>query len=337
MKKVLYVILGLLGVYLILCLIGKSESKVERSIVINAPIDAVKAAIVDHKVFHDHWSPWTEKDPNGKIVYEGEAGQPGHKMSWDSEVKEVGKGSMTFNGFNGDSIIETLHFDDYGDSKVYHIVKAEGNGVSVTWGMHSKMPFFFRAMGLFMDMDAMIGPDYEKGLANLKKYVESTPATPAAANYDVQEIDFPETNLIGTKKNRLTMDKVESFFGDNYKKIAEDLAKNKIEPISMPSALYIDFKMEDMSADVVACFKVAKGAKVKGLENYDFPAGKAVFLAYRGGYNDMMAAHDAIKKFMTEKNLSSNVTYEEYVTDPGTEKDTTKWLTNIYYIITPAK
>ena len=56
-------------------------------------------------------------------------------------------------------------------------------------------------------------------------------------------------------------------------------------------------------------------------------------LAYHGGYNDMMAAHDAIGKYMKEKNLSASVTLEEYVTDPMTEKDSTKWLTNIYYII----
>lgn len=105
----------------------------------------------------------------------------------------------------------------------------------------------------------------------------------------------------------------------------------------MPSALYIDFKMEDMSSDVVACFVAPKGAKIKGWENYTFPAGKAVKLAYHGGYNDIMAAHEAIGKYMNEKNLTSEVTMEEYVTDPMTEKDSTKWLTNIYYILTPAK
>ena len=80
MKKVLYVILALLVVYLILCLAGKSEAKVERSININSSPEAVKAAIADHKVFHDNWSPWTEKDPEAKVTYEGETGKHGQKM-----------------------------------------------------------------------------------------------------------------------------------------------------------------------------------------------------------------------------------------------------------------
>jgi hypothetical protein len=47
----------------------------------------------------------------------------------------------------------------------------------------------------------------------------------------------------------------------------------------------------------------------------------------------MMGAHEAIKKHMKEKNMSEIVTVEEYVTDPMVEKDTAKWLTNIYYIL----
>lgn len=335
MKKVLYVIIGLAVIYLILCLVGPKATTVVRSITINAPVDAVKMQMADLKFFQEKWSPWTERDPQMTVTYIGEMGQPGYGYSWKGN-DEVGQGTLTIVGFSGDSLLQKLSFEGMGDSKTFFVVNGKDAGTNVTWGISMDFAFFGRGMMLFMNMDKMMGADFEKGLDNLKKAIESMPAAPTAAVYDVKEVDFPEINLIGTKKQRLTMDKVNTFFGENFSKIAEEMKKNKAEPMSMPSALYYDFKNEDLSADVVACFTAPKGAKVKGYENYEFPAGKAVMLAYHGGYNDMMAAHDAMKNYMKEKNLSFSVTLEEYVTDPMTEKDSTKWLTNIYYILLPS-
>ncbi len=172
MKKILYVLVGLIAIYLILCIIGPSSSKVERSIDIAAPGDVIKSNIIDLKFFHDTWSPWTEKDPNMQVTYTGYLGQKGYSMAWESTVKEVGKGSMTYQYTHGDTIMELLHFDDYGDSQVYHVVTPNSKGAKVTWTMENKIPFPFRAMMLFMDPDKMVGPDFEKGLAKLKVAME---------------------------------------------------------------------------------------------------------------------------------------------------------------------
>jgi len=334
MKKVLYVIIGLGVVYLILCLVGAAESKVERSITINAPAEAVKNAVADHQIFHEKWSPWTEKDPSMKKTFEGTAGQPGHKLSWESENKEVGKGSMTLNSINGDSIIQTLHFDDYGDSKVYHIVKGADNSTSVTWGMQSKTPFFFRGMMLFMNMEEMIGPDFDKGLAKLKEYVEITSA-PKAVAYDVKEVQWEEKTYVGKRSVISTADmtKLSAFFTDNYPKIFGDLGKNKIEPMGAPSAIFYKWDDEKKETDVAAVMQVAKGTKAKGWETFDIPASKVLHIAYYGAYDKSMDAHMAMDAYMKEKNLTQDYVLEEYVTDPMSEKDTAKWLTNIYYLI----
>lgn len=333
MKKVLYVIIGLVVVYLILCLVGPKEVVFTRTIVVNADQQKVMTALTDFKFFTEKWSPWTEKDPEMKMTFEGEAGKPGHKYSWEGN-DQVGKGSQEMIAITNDSVYQKLNLITWhAEPEVYLTAKPEGNGTKVSWTIVMKNGFFGRGMSLFMSMEKAMAPDFEHGLDRLKTAVESMPATSSTANYDVKEVDFPETNIIGTKKQRMTMDKVGEFFGANLSKIMEEMKKNKTELLSAPSALYYDFKYEDMSADVVACFTAPKGAKVKGFENYEFPAGKAVMLAYHGGYNDMMAAHETIGKYMKEKNLSASVTLEEYVSDPMTEKDSTKWLTNIYYIL----
>ena len=144
MKKLIYFIFGVIALYLILCIFGPAVTKVERSILIDASPDLLKTKIADLHFFQDNWSPWTEKDPKMKVTYKGRPGEEGSSMSWVSNKKGVGKGSMTYRYTHGDTIMQTLHFDDYGDSKVYHVVSASGKGSKVTWIMESESPFFCR-------------------------------------------------------------------------------------------------------------------------------------------------------------------------------------------------
>ncbi|MGZ3884877.1 MAG: SRPBCC family protein [Bacteroidia bacterium] len=332
MKKVLYVILTVLILYFVLCLVGPSDAKAERSISVNAPAEAVKAALVDNKIFHEKWSPWTEKDPGMKVSYEGTAGQPGQKMSWESDKKEVGKGSMTIEAITADSVIQKLNFDGRGDARIYFVAKGESNTTNVTWGMEMKTPFMMRAMMLFMNMDKMIGPDFEKGLGKLKTYVESTPAPKAEAAYDVKELNWEARNYFGTKKTTVTMDKIGAFFGESFQKIGEAMGKAKLEMQSAPSGLYFSFDEKNMSAEMAAVIGL-KTNELKGFEKYEVPASKVLQVAYYGDYMKMQGAHEALKKYIAEKNLNYNFSIEEYVTDPMVEKDTAKWQTNIYYIL----
>lgn len=334
MKKILYVIISLLAVYLILCFLGKSEAKVERSISINSSPEAVKANIADHKVFHEKWSPWTEKDPQMKVTFEGNAGESGQKMAWVSDKEEVGKGSMTLNSITGDSIIQTLHFDDFGDSKIYHTVKSENSAVKVTWGMQSQTPFLLRGMMMFMNMEEMIAPDFEKGLVKLKTHVESAPSSMPVANYEVKELDWTETNFIGSKREIVAVKDEPAFFSKNLPVIAKAIEKEKIQMLSTPVAIYFSFDEKEMKGDMATGFKVANGVKLKGFENYTFISSKVLHVAYYGNYDKISAAHYAISDYIKVKNLpQQSVAIEEYITDPTSEKDTTKWLTNVYYLL----
>lgn len=174
MKKILYVIASIISVYLILCLFGPSETFVERSIQINSSPETIKNKLTDYQFFHEKWSPWTEKDPNMKKTYSGVAGMPEHQVSWQSENDEVGKGSLTYKFTHGDTVMHILHFDGMeSDGHIYHVVKANNNGSDVKWIMQDPVPFQWRVMMLFFNMDKMIGPDFEKGLKKLKIEIES--------------------------------------------------------------------------------------------------------------------------------------------------------------------
>jgi len=333
MKKILYVIIGICVIYLVMCLFGPSKIKVERSIDIKtASVEELQHHLADFKLFHDKWSPWTKRDPNMKTIYSGVCCEPGSSYRWESEVDSVGKGTMTFNKFTPDSVLMTLSFDGMGDNELYFITKPSNNGtINVTWGVVFDIGFFGRAPMIFINMDKFIGPDYESGLAKLKQEIESMPSE-TETNYEVKELSWDAKTFYGVKTNT-TADKLAEFFGKSYGAIGQALGKAKAQPIGSPKAIYFSFNDKTMITDVAAVMEVANGTKLDGVEKFETPAGKVLLIEYYGAYEKTGSAHYAIDAYMKEKNLTQLFALEEYVTDPMVEKDTAKWLTNIYYLV----
>lgn len=332
MKKVLYVILGLVAAYLILCLFGPKMIKVERSTDINAPKELVQKQLANLKFFHDAWSPWTERDSAMKTSYTGEPGQPGSTYAWESDKDDVGKGSMTYEKTVNDSVLQSLHFDGMGSTPVYFITKEENNVTHVTWGMMFEIGFFGRAPMLFINMEKQIGPDYERGLAKLKPLLEQMAAAPAATQYEIKELQWDAKTFYG-KKDKLAFDKIAPFFAENYSKIGADIAKAKEQPIGPPKAIYFAFDEKTMVADLAAVMEVPEGTKIAGWEKFETPAGKVLMIEYYGPYEKSAEAHYAMDAYIKKNGLTQGNVIEEYVTDPMTEKDPAKWLTNIYYLV----
>jgi len=331
MKKVGYIIFGLLAVYLILCFAGPSSSKVERSGEINAPADKIRKKITDLRFFHDAWSPWTELDPGMKVSYTGEAGQEGASMSWESDKDDVGKGTMTYQRTQQDSVIYLMNFSGF-ESHIYFIVKPVDDSKStVSWVLYGKTPFLFRGISMFMNMEK-VGAHFEKGLAKLKTVMESMPAETATAHYDVQELSWEAKTYYG-KRSSLEFTKMADYIGKTYGEIGEAMKKAKAEAIGAPKAIYFSFNETTMAADFAPVMEVANSVRLNGLEKFETPAGKVLLIDYYGPYDKSAQAHYAMDAYMKEKGLSQSVVVEEYITDPMTEKDPAKWLTKIYYVV----
>jgi effector-binding domain-containing protein len=331
MKKVLYVVIGLIVVYLILCIAGPKQVKVERSTVVNAPTTLVMKQLGDLPFFQEKWSPWRDMDPNMTYTYSGTPNTVGHKYNWEGN-DDVGKGSLEITAITQDSIIQNLHFEDMGDSKTYFTVKGDDKSSNVTWGMEMKPPFLFRAMALFMNMQKMVGDHYEKGLASFKQLVESMPKEQTGTAYEVKEVQWDEKTFVG-KRQVVTFDKIPAFFGENLGRIMGDLGKNKIEPMMAPLGIFWSFDEQKQETDMAAAICVPNGTKLSGYEQWVVPASKVLHVAYYGDYSKSMAAHMSIDEYMKKNNLTQSYVIEEYANDPAEVKDTAQWLTNIYYVI----
>lgn len=165
-------LLVLVGVLAVIGLLLPAQFKVQRSTIVAAPAPKVYALIASPAEWK-RWTVWNQRDPNMKIEYAGPAAGRGAKWSWDSKTE--GRGAMEFTGAQPDSgITYRLTFPDFGmESTGMLKIAPAGNGVQVTWtneGQLSANPLN-RWFGLFMD--SLVGPDFEAGLANLKRLAET--------------------------------------------------------------------------------------------------------------------------------------------------------------------
>ena len=120
------------------------------------------------------WSPWAKLDPNAKIIYSGPTAGVGASFSWAGN-KQLGEGRMSVTESRPDSLVRCrLEFIKpfAATNTAEFTFKLEGGQTVVTWSMTGKNNFMCKAVGLFMNMDNMVGGPFEKGLASLKLLVE---------------------------------------------------------------------------------------------------------------------------------------------------------------------
>ncbi len=129
--------------------------------------------------FHnwEAWSPWAKLDPAAKATFEGPSTGTGAIFKWAGN-KEVGEGSMTITESRPSDLIriklEFLRPFEATNSAEFTF-KPEGNRTAVTWSMEGKNNFIAKAVCLFMNMDKMVGGQFEQGLAQMKAVVEAAP------------------------------------------------------------------------------------------------------------------------------------------------------------------
>lgn len=147
--------------------------RLQRSAVIDAPPQAVFALLNDFRNW-TAWSPWEKKDPNLKRTYGAATSGKGATYAWDGD-KNVGKGSMLITESNpGSRVALDLSFEKpfRANNKVWFTLEPRGSATSVTWTMEGPTPLFAKVIHVFIDMDKMVGNDFEAGLAAMKAVAE---------------------------------------------------------------------------------------------------------------------------------------------------------------------
>ena len=149
------------------------DFRVQRSTVIKAPAEKIFPFINDFKQW-GAWSPYEKIDPAMKRIYGATTAGKGATYAWEGN-NNVGSGSMEILNAPAPSQV-TIKLDFMKPFEAHNTadftLMPSADGTTVTWAMHGKQPFLGRVMCMFMNMDRMIGTDFETGLANLKALAE---------------------------------------------------------------------------------------------------------------------------------------------------------------------
>jgi hypothetical protein len=181
LKKILFAVAAALAVLVLVIALQPATFHVERSALIAAPPEVVRARVDD---FHSWsaWSPWEKLDPNMKRSYEGPPSGVGAKYAWVGN-NEVGEGRMTIEKSGPSQVAIKLEFlkpFEATNIATFTFTPAAA-GTKTTWAMDGKNNFMSKAFHLVMDMDKMIGADFERGLAAMKSAAEASTKAPSVA------------------------------------------------------------------------------------------------------------------------------------------------------------
>lgn len=184
-SRMLYVVLGCVAAVIVLVIVIASrptEFHVERSLTMSASPERVFAEVNDLHQW-DAWSPWAKLDPNMKKGFEGPQAGAGAVYHWDGNG-EVGAGNVTIAESQPHEriairLVMTRPFQC--QNAVEFTFRPEGDRTTVTWGMDGRNNFISKAMGLVMNMDRMVGGNFEQRLQSLKTIVEAPDAKSESA------------------------------------------------------------------------------------------------------------------------------------------------------------
>ncbi|MEP6944124.1 MAG: SRPBCC family protein [Betaproteobacteria bacterium] len=172
-KTIVIVLIAVVAAILGYAMTRPDTFSVQRAISIKAPPDKIFPLIDD---FHRWpvWSPWEKMDPDMKRTYSGPAAGKGAAYAWQGNSK-VGEGRREILEDPAPSKV-VIKLDIIKPFEGHYTatfrLEPRGETTNVTWTMDGPAPYMAKVMGVFMNLDKMIGSDFEAGLANLKAAAE---------------------------------------------------------------------------------------------------------------------------------------------------------------------
>ncbi|HTB32785.1 MAG TPA: SRPBCC family protein [Bacteroidia bacterium] len=172
---ILLIILCIIAIPFVIALFTTNKFKVEREVTINKPKQEV-FDYVKHIKNQDNFAVWMSLDPGMKREFSGTDGTVGFVSGWESNHKQVGHGKQSITAIKeGERVDMQIHFLKPWDNVANAYFTTEsvsGNQTKVKWGFYNDVKYPMKVMRLFMNMEKMIGKDFEKGLKKLKEVME---------------------------------------------------------------------------------------------------------------------------------------------------------------------
>lgn len=328
MKKLL-LILGVVVVLLIITgFLLPSKIEVSKSISINAPVSYAFEEINALENW-PRWSYWNTLDTAMQVMYGEVKTGTGANYSWTSE--ELGDGSIIIAESIPNKLVRCdLSFMENGVANASYDFASEGQTTKLTMKFFNELGYnpvarWFGAV--------LIKPELEKAfdynLEKIKTLAESKPIF----QIEIMETEYASTTYIGLSHymSSKNLDDISAQMSKMYAELFGVVLKAKSQPSGYPFCIYPNLGSE--ATEMICALPVSENVKLPAKYKLErLAGGKAVKGIHKGDYNTLGTSHADINRYIASKGIAlSGAPWEVYVTDPELEKDTTKWITEIYY------
>jgi effector-binding domain-containing protein len=335
LKVILIIVLVLFGAYSIWMATLPSEYTLIRKAEINAPAAKTYAQVLDMKTWKN-WSYWDLMDSTNTVTYNGETGEIGSGYAWKGE--QTGEGTMTVTGLDENKKIDySIDFSGQGASDGYfEFVELENGNTEVSYALSAEFGFFDRFGKLFLD--GIVGNAFDESLKSLDEYIQTVPDAPEGPKAGIEVTDYPALPYYAIT-DRITMEELTSeFYGSRYAQIIEYLGEDAANMLGAPFAIVEEWDEENGMTTVAVSLAVSSEKegtdRIKKGITYE---GMVIKGTHLGSYESSGKMHYAIDDYAKANNMEIiGMPWEVYVTDPSTEPDTAKWVTEIYYPVAKA-
>ncbi len=295
---------------------------VERTAIVSAAPEKVYALVNNVKLV-TKWSPWLAMDTAAVLTFFGPDAGEGAGYSWKSD--KLGEGTYTITSSTPRRIAINLNFSGSPAEAVFTFVP-EAGATRVTWTLNTNADGNLVARWFNLLMGMMVGPDFEQGLANMSRAARDI----GGEVRSVQVVSRAATFGLGIRGTIEAKD-IAATLAQRYSEILRLMDHKGITMAGAPLAIYHtwDGKTTDIEA-VIPTTTLATGSG--SVTPVTLEAGSYLVADYYGPYEMSEMAHSACDAwFANNGGTPSAAPFEEYVTDPGAEKNQTKWLTRVWY------
>jgi effector-binding domain-containing protein len=331
LKKILLGIVGVLVVLLIIGFVLPQKFEITKSAQVNAPADYVFDEVNDLQKW-TNWSYWHSLDPKAEMKYSEQKSGIGASYEWKSEETGEGKLVVTESTPSASLAADLFFMQAKEPAKAWYKFEPSSEGTNVTMGFSTDfgMNPIMRWMGVVMFPKEM-EKAFDYNLKKLKEVAEAKPKFSVAISVE----ETTPVSYVGLSSSMGYEDEkaISAQMGKSYGELAAAMMKAKVQMTGPAFAMFPKWDEAAKQMEMVCAFPVAADAKMPTkYKVMQTSGGKAVKAIHTGDYAKLKSTHEQISQYMSFKKLEVNgAPWEVYMTDPRVEKDTTKWVTEVYY------
>jgi len=328
------IVVVILLLVFVLSMLAPDNYEVERRVVIDSP----KELVFGHVKYWRNWfawSPWKERDPGMVVTVGGTDGEVGSTYNWEGDPEITGSGKMTNTGIKeNEEILFHLKFIVPWESESDGWVRVADEGTDqsrVTWGFAGDLTFPMNIMTLFMSMESMIAPDFERGLTLLKAKAEEEAKVVLA--FEVKESEF-KGGRYAVIKGKVSFSEMQQFYGSSFAEIQESVKKKWAKVTGPPIGMYYTWDEQNKQTELAAGMPTNRKVETDNVKTIKIETSKAMLIEHSGSYETIPQAHKALGYYVQKNKLDLKFpVIEQYLSDPMSEPDPSKRITKIYYLI----